>query len=87
MLTIFNRRELTITYDMNRQAEIRDLLAQNGIKYSVKLLNRTSPSPFFAGTRAGMRPLGENLRVSSGYAIYVHKADYSLASAIINGKI
>ena len=36
MLTIFNRKELIVTMDIHRQAEIRDVLAQNGINYTVK---------------------------------------------------
>ncbi len=86
MLTIFNRRELTITFDMKRQAEVRDLLAQNGIDYSVNAINRKSPSPFSAGSRGRMGTFGENLQLEYEYIIYVHKSDYSRASAIISGK-
>ena len=39
MLTIFNRKELIVTMDIHRQAEIRDVLAQNGINYTVKTKN------------------------------------------------
>ena len=39
MLTIFNRKELIVTMDIHRQAEIRDVLAQNGIDYTVKTKN------------------------------------------------
>ena len=39
MLTIFNRKELIVTIDIHRQAEIRDVLAQNGINYTVKAKN------------------------------------------------
>ena len=31
MLTIFNRRELLLTQSMERQAEVRNILAANGI--------------------------------------------------------
>ncbi len=36
MLTIFNRRELAITMDMQRQSEIRNILSLNGVKYIVR---------------------------------------------------
>ena len=39
MLTIFNRKELMVTMDSNRQAEIRRILSQNGIDYIVKTRN------------------------------------------------
>ncbi len=84
MLTMFNRRELIITYDMKRQAEVRDLLAQNDIDYYVKVINRKSPSPFFAGSRARTGTFGENLRLEYEYIIYVNKSDYGIASAIIS---
>ena len=51
MITIFNRKELTITYDLNEQARVRTLLAAEGIDYSVKTVNRMSASPFSAGSR------------------------------------
>ena len=86
MLNIFNRRELTITYDMKRQAEIRGLLAQNSIEYSIKTFNRSSFSPFSAGSRARTGSLGMNLQATYQYVIYVHKSDYSRALAIIRGK-
>ena len=84
MLTIFNRQELTITYDMSRQAEVRELLAQNGINYSVRVINSKSPSPFAAGSRASAGTLGENLHLEYEYIIYVHKSDFNKAVAIIN---
>lgn len=46
MITIFNRKELIITFDMQRQAKIRELMAQYSIQYSIKVINRKSPSPF-----------------------------------------
>ena len=36
MITIFNRKELIVTTEMNRQAQVRDILSQNGIDYTVK---------------------------------------------------
>ena len=32
MITIFNRKELLITWDIARQGEVRDILSANGIK-------------------------------------------------------
>ena len=36
MITVFNRKELIITMEMNRQAKVRDILSQNGVGYTVK---------------------------------------------------
>ena len=84
MLTIFNRRELLITFDMQKQAVIRSLLAQNKIDYTVKTVNRKSPSPFSSGSRARSGTFGENLQFEYEYIIYVHKSNYDIAKAIIN---
>ena len=86
MLTIFNRRELTIPYDTKRQAEIRDLLAQSGIDYYVRVINRTSPSPFSTGSRSRIGTLGENLELENEFVIYVNKSDYTRASIITSEK-
>ncbi|WP_333646910.1 hypothetical protein [Lacrimispora sp.] len=87
MITIFNRKQLTSTFDMKRQAEVRDLMARYKIPYSYKVINRRSPSPFSAGSRARTGTFGENLQLAYEYIIYVKKIDYEKANAIINGKI
>ena len=83
MITIFNRKEVCITHDMNRQAKVRDILQANGIDYAVKVLNRKSPSPIGAGSRARTGTFGENLSLEYEYKIYVHKDDYEEAVHLI----
>lgn len=83
MITIFNRKELIITFDLEKQAKIRSLLVANNIKYLVKVVNRSSPSPCAAGTRSRMGNFGENLSHEYEYKIYVHKNDYSEAASIV----
>ena len=34
MITIFNRKELLVTFDMKRQGNVRDILSANGIDYN-----------------------------------------------------
>lgn len=87
MITIFNRKELISTYDMKKQAEVRDLLSQFKISYSIKVINRKSPSPFDAGSRARTGTLEENLQLEYQYIIFVRKEDYDKADAVISGKI
>lgn len=83
MITIFNRKELIITYDLEKQAKIRSLLVANNIKYLIKVHNRNSPSSCAADSRTGMGTLGEKRSLEYEYKIYVHKSDYSEASLII----
>ena len=79
MITIFNRREVLSTFDMKKQSEARQLLAQNGIK----VINRKRPSPFSAGSRAYTGTFGERLEFEYEYTIYVKKSDYDKASYIL----
>ncbi len=84
MITIFNRKELTITFSMKRQLDVREILTNNKIDYSIKTINRKSPSPFSSGTRARTGTFGENLETSYEYIFYVKKEDYEQARHILN---
>ena len=53
MITIFNRKELIVTASMEKQAEVRDILAKNHMPYEVKTVNRSSGSTLGGRTRAG----------------------------------
>lgn len=86
MITLFNRREAYITYSMQEQSEIRSLLAQNGLDYSVKVINRKSPSPADAGSRARMGSFGENPGLMYEYIFYVHKDDIEKARRIVQSR-
>lgn len=71
MITIFNRRELTITYDLSAQTSIRAKLAEHNVDYVIKFATIT---PNLSRNQAE-------------YKIYVHEKDYELAMAIINSSI
>ena len=79
MITLFNRKELTVTYDMNEQARVRMLLAEEGIDYSVKTVNRLSASSFAAGSRVRTGTYGQNTDAMTEYIFYVKKVDYERA--------
>ena len=68
MITIFNRKELIITYDTAIQSKVRDILASNNVDYIIKVRN--------------VHPYALNLR-SYEYKIHVHKKDYEHASYLI----
>ena len=83
MITIFNRKELTVTLDMNEQTRVRTLLAGEGIDYSVKTVNRLSASPVSAGSRVRTGTYGQNTEAMTEYVIYVKKNDYESARYLI----
>ena len=82
MITIFNRKELLVTFDMKRQSDIRDTLAANGIEYTIKVTNRQSAAVIGSG-RARTGSFGMNTDLSYEYKIYVHKKDYDHAMSLI----
>ena len=82
MITVFNRKELIITMEMNRQAEVRDILSQNGIDYTVKTTNPET-APILGDRRARTGSFGINPDYSYEYKIYVHKKDYEKAVSLI----
>lgn len=85
MITIFNRRELTLTHEMTRQSEIQSLLAQNGIAYIIK--TRGQADAFFRSSgRAGFGSARLNPAFQYSYTFYVHKCDYEKAAFLITQK-
>lgn len=83
MITIFNRAEVCTTYSMHEQSEIRNLLTQQGINYSLKTINRKSSSPMSAGSRARTGSFGEDLDTMYEYIFYVHKDDIEKAKHVV----
>ena len=87
MITFLNRKEVCVTFDMNRQAEIRYLLQGAGIDYAIRIKNRTE-SVFGRGgtTRAYTGTYGNRQMMDYEYHIYVHKDDYEEAMFLIRDK-
>lgn len=86
MITIFNRRELSFTTSMEEHARVCAILAAKGIDYTIKSINRNSPSAF-SDTRANTGTFGESMKYAFEYKVYVHKNDLDEAAAYISGKI
>ena len=84
MITIFNRKELLITYDMKKQSEVRTTLQNHNIKYDVKINNLLSPSIFSRSGRTYIGSRGVDLTKSYEYKIYVKKSDYEEAVVLLN---
>ena len=83
MLTIFNRKELITTMDMQRQANIRSVLSANGIAYTVRTENLQGSSAFGGRSRGHSGSFGVDPTYSYEYHIYVHKNDYENALRLI----
>ena len=82
MITVFNRKELLVTLDMKRQADICEILSSKGIDYAVKTTNLQSAAPS-VGQRSRTGNYGIDQKYSYEYKIYVHKEDFDRASSLI----
>ena len=84
MISIFNRKELLITYDMKKQSDVRTVLKNHKIEYKVKVKNILSPTPLSSGSRAHMATVGIDLSKAYEYKIYVKTSDYEKALYLMN---
>ena len=85
MITIFNRKELFLTYDIKERTRICDILCENGIDYYLKTINPTA-SAFGSSRRASQGSFGLNPDYMYEYHIYVHKKDYEFANHLIHSR-
>lgn len=80
MITIFNRKELLVTMDMDKQANVRSILSNAKIDYQLKTNSvRTSsfPSP-------NARVLPSGMKQNYEYTFYVKKQDFDQAFYLIS---
>ena len=87
MITLFNRAELLITYDLNRFNRVRDALDGAGIDYVYRTKDLTSPTLLegLAGGssrgRTGTLGISHDARVE--YKLYVHKDQLDWAKTFL----
>jgi len=87
MITIFNRKELFITNDIQKKSKICAMLNDSGIDYDVKVKDIANPSSIMAGSRSRTGSFGINSACSYEYKIYVKKEDYDKSLAVVkNGR-
>ena len=79
MLAIWNRRELVTVLTMQEQSDILSALRDAGLDYTVKAIDRSSPSALNPGTRADFGTMGMSSGAQYEYIIYVNKRDYDAA--------
>lgn len=83
MILIWNRKEIYNGFSMEEFNKIKCALLEKGIKYNFRTVNRTTGSSV-GSTRGRIGSMGEKLKYSYEYYIYVHKNDYDGAVYAIN---
>lgn len=80
MITIFNRKELLTTMDMEEQEKIRTILSNAAIDY--KITTRSLRTSAFPDPHA--RLITPGMKQGYEYTFYVKNDDYDQASYLIN---
>ena len=81
MITIFNRKELLMSYDLRQVNNLREILRANRIDYHVKASYPRQASAIGAG-RARTASFG-TARQQERYTVYVHKTDWDRAMYLL----
>ena len=79
MITIFNEKELLVTYDVEIFANARDELKNAGIEFKAR-------SKFFNGAAVSANKNTKHRKYGTTYFIYVKEKDYNRAIHIIHSK-
>ena len=77
MVTIFNRRELLMTWSMEEQSRVRDILAVNGIDYQIKTVDHAIRDRGRSGS------VGVDMSSAYQYYIYVRACDLGFSRACL----
>lgn len=85
MLTVFNRKEVYQSYDVDELSRVRWALKDAGIKYAVKVANQSGAAG--AGSSRSRGAMGFNPKYSYIYSVYVHKNDAEDAKYHIHGAL
>lgn len=80
MITLFNRREVLLTYSLQAQSDARNALQAAGIDYIVRTKNTMN---HHGAARAHTGSFAQRMDAAYEYKIYVHKADYAKARMAI----
>ena len=81
MITVFNRKELLLTYDLRQVSDLRELLRANRIDYYVKVSGPRAAASIGAG-RSRMYSFGHDRNLER-YTVYVHKTNWEYAKHLL----
>ncbi len=85
MITIFNRRQLAVTYALEEKLHICRVLAEQNIAYLVREIHRTAPHAI-TSERPRDGSFGKQSEMVTAYFIYVKKSDFTAAVKALGAK-
>ena len=85
MITIFNRRQLAVTYALEEKIHICRVLAEQNIAYMVREVHRTAPRAI-TSERPRDGSFGKQAEMVTAYFIYVKRTDFTAAVKALGSK-
>jgi hypothetical protein len=73
----WKRIEIYHGYDMKEQADVREILSSNKIKYDIRVLNHNG------STRGNIGSFGMSKKFEKEYYIYVSKENYEYTKFVL----
>lgn len=86
MITIFNRKNIYIGYDLKGYSDIRTLLADNHIPYKAGVKNRMGQWTGHGTLRGRTGSFGQSPETACEYEVFVHRKDYDRAMHLIQNQ-
>lgn len=83
MWNILTQKELLLTLDMDRQAEVRETLSLHGIDYRIHTRNLQGSGPL-GGEARKTGSFGVDQSCTYEYKIYVQKNEYERAKRLVS---
>ena len=84
MLTFWNRKQLYVTFSMEQQIKLRELLSKAAIPCYVRVVDRRAPL-LGGSTRGRAGTFGEDRALECEYILYVPKKRYEQAQHLLAG--
>lgn len=83
-MLLVNKKDVYIGYSMEEVSKVREILENECIKYSYKVVNHSGQWLERGTTRGNFGSLGMNMKYEKEHIVSVKKNDYEKAIDIIN---
>lgn len=81
---IFNKKDVYMGYSLDELSKIREVLHEEGIKYTYKIMNHSESWTGRGTIRGYFGSFGMNMGYEKQYIVSVKKKDYEKAKYLVN---
>jgi hypothetical protein len=83
----FNKEDVYIGYSIEELSKVRNILDNEGVKYSYKVANRQGQWAGMGTRRGTYGGFGINMDYEKRYTVSVHKKEFEKAKHLVNGAL